>query len=261
MTERSPRKDLVALEDFLTELARFLISAGVSFSQFEVAAQSAFVNAALDRARLRNARINQSAVAAITGLTRTTIRAILKGRTPDKAGHRSRLLSLIYGWTTDAEFIADSGRAKTLAVRGPKASFQRLARIYGGDVSERMLLGELKRLDLISVQGDKVSLSLSPSEGRFARELRSLTVALAKSLQSPSPATTTHHLNIAGGEIYYQTPTAVNRVLLRRKFRQGLSAFLSEVRASADAAISSTDTSRKSRQRMSKVSVLVVSQE
>jgi hypothetical protein len=162
MTEKGLRKDLVALEDFLTELARFLLSAGVSFSQFEVAAQAAFVNAALDRARLRNARVNQSAVAAITGLTRTTIRAILKGGASDKARHRSRLLSMIYGWTTDAEFIADSGRAKTLAIRGQRSSFQRLAKIYGGDVSERMLLDELKRLNLIVARKDKVSLSLQP---------------------------------------------------------------------------------------------------
>jgi Family of unknown function (DUF6502) len=259
--EKGQRKDLVALEEFLTEFARFLLAAGVSFSQFDVAAQTAFVNAAVDRARLRNSRINQSAVAAITGLTRTTIRAILKGSESNAGRHRSRLLSLVYGWTTDTEFIAESGRAKTLPIRGKRASFQRLSKIYGGDVSERMLLGELKRLDLIDIKGDRVSLSLTKAEGRFARELRTLSVALAKTIQYPSPQSTSTHINVSGGEIFYETPSQVGKVLLRRRVQQGLSAFLTEVRASVDVATRTSTATNKSRRRMSKVSVLIVSQD
>ncbi len=259
--EKGQRKDLVALEEFLTEFGRFLLAAGVSFPQFEVAAQSAFVNAAVDRARFRNSRVNQSAVAAITGLSRTTIRAILRGSESDVGRNRSRLLSMVYGWTTDAEFIADSGRAKTLPIRGKRASFQRLSKIYGGDVSERMLLGELKRLDLIAIKGDKVSLSLTRAEGRFARDLRTLSVALAKTIQYPSPPSISTHINVSGGEVCYETPSAVGKVLLRRRVQQGLSALLSEVRASADVATRTTAAPNKSNRRMSKVSVLIVSQE
>jgi hypothetical protein len=86
-------------------------------------------------------------------------------------------------------------------------------------------------------------------------------VALAKTLQRPSQTTTSFQLAVTGGEVLYETPSTIKRVLLRRRVKQGLSAFLSEVRGSAEVATGATQFSKKTRQRMSKVSVLVVSQD
>jgi hypothetical protein len=255
--------DRLALAAFLKELARLLLAAGVSFPQFEKAAQTAFVSAGMDRGRLRNARVNQSAIAAITGISRPTIRAILTGESSESASrNRSRLLSLVYGWTSNPEFLLDSGATRPLPKNGRRSSFQRLVKLYGGDVSAKTLLTELQRLRIVSLRQGRVNLKTSASEKRYVRDLRSLSVALARTLQSPSPASDELHLLVGAGETRYTTPGVVGRVLLKRRIRQGLSAFLTDIESATAVASRATKASRgRKGGRMSKVAVLVVSQD
>lgn len=261
MSLKGLSKKEATLEDFLTEFARFLLAAGISFPQFESVAQAAYVNAALERTKLRNARINQSAVAALTGLSRTTIRAILRGSRASRSSHRGYLPSLVFGWTNDPEFLTTGGIAKKLPLKGSRASFQRLAQMYGGDVSERALLVELKRLKLVVVRADEVRLRVSSVEGRFARELKALTVALTRTLQRPTRVGDAPLVSVSGGEVSYPAPSVLSRVLLRRRVRQGLNAFLDDIRTSAGVTTKAATRVKRKNTRMSKLSVLVVSQD
>src|SRR5262245_58118785 len=73
--DRNEMSDLIG---FLVEFARLLLAAGISSDQFSKLTQLAYLRAASSDARFSNDRINQSAVAAMTGLNRTQVRSLLK---------------------------------------------------------------------------------------------------------------------------------------------------------------------------------------
>ncbi|MDR2215014.1 MAG: DUF6502 family protein [Nevskiaceae bacterium] len=254
MAKKDQLRDLDALESLLTELARLLLSAGIPYPQFHAVAQAAFVKAGVERTKLRNARPNQSGIAAITGLTRTSVRAILKTGGARRSADKGPVLSLVFGWTNDPDFVASDGAPKVLPLKARRGSFGHLTKAYGGDVSERALLTELKRLNLIQIDQGMLTLKTSGAENRQTRELRALSIALARSLQQSSKPGSNPSLNVLGGEVSYHTPLPIERILIKKRVRQSLDAFLADVRAS-------TSTTAKSSSRMSKVSVLVIAQD
>lgn len=261
MSSGSHTKSSLALEEFLAEIARLLISAGVAYPEFSAAAQAAFVKVALSRSKLRNKRINQSAIAAITGLSRTAVRGILKVGASHGHRHTGPSLSVLIGWNSDPEFLTSSGVPRILPRKGSKASFQRLVKAYGRDVSERALFSELSRLKLIETRGSGIALKSVSSEERNVRDVRLLVSTLAQALQAPDSSRHPRTLSASGSSLRFTTPSAVGRILFRRRLRQGLGAFLADIKESAAVAHRSTSQTRRSGQRMSKVTVLVISQD
>jgi hypothetical protein len=259
MLDEKRTRNVTALEEFLRELARFALTAGVSYPQFESLAQSAFVNAGIERTKLRNARVNQSAVAALTGLNRTTIRAILRDGSSQRRGNQSPILSVLFGWTSDPEFVSAHGTARDIPKRGRRGSFERLVKKYGGDVSAKALYSELKRLSLVSERGKMLRMQRVSTESRETRDFRLLMIALTRTLHRSIPPGVAVKLGVTGGEVTYRTPASFSRVLLKRRLQQGLDAFLEDIQASAE--IAAAPIRKSADRRMSKVSVLVVSQD
>ena len=74
----------LSLQTFLLELASLLLSRGMTPARFNQMAKLAFVQAAGEISRLRNGRVNQSRVAALTGMRRGEVRKLLSfsGDTP-----------------------------------------------------------------------------------------------------------------------------------------------------------------------------------
>src|SRR5688572_22924849 len=100
------RNDAVeaTLVEFMTEFARHLVAAGIPSARFCGIARVAYFAAATEHARFSNDRLNQSAVAAMTGLTRSQVRRFAKQSSPSAPSSRDRLGVLIDGWSTDASF-------------------------------------------------------------------------------------------------------------------------------------------------------------
>ena len=250
-----------SLVEFLTEFARYLLAAGISISQFQEAAQRAFLKAAARDARFANAKVNQSAVAAMTGLTRSQVRAIL--RTPVNAASQraNRVERLVRGWLTDPLFTSAAGNARVLQRNGRGASFATLARKYGGDVPPRALQAELLRQGFVRLRGTRIALSNTARRTREPVALSQLAVALADLISQNERSMGKSALRLLGAKATYTTPVAAGRILLQKRVSQGLKAFVADVEAAGSAIAKASRGTEAGAPRMSTTTVLLVSRD
>ena len=249
------------LVDFLTEFAKYLLAAGVSISQFQGAAQLAFLQAAATNARFRNAKLNQSAVAAMTGLTRAQVRLLFRAPAEALSGRTNRVQQLVNGWLTDPIFTTAAGNARVLKRNGRGRSFAALAKKYGGDVPPRALLAELSRQGIIKLHMHRISLSSTARRTKEPAELSHLATALARLLSRPKGSLGANSLKLLSARATYETPLAAGRVLLQRRVHQGLKAFVTDVEAAGSAIAKASRKRGKSGRGMSSTSVLLVCQD
>jgi hypothetical protein len=250
-----------SLVEFLTEFARYLLAAGVSISQFHDAAQLAFLRAAANEARFRNARVNQSAVAAMTGLTRSQVRTLLRAPPNGALGRANRAQQLVHGWLSDPVFNTAKGNARILQRSGRGRSFAALAKKFGGDVPPRALLAELIRQGYVKVKGNQVSLSAVARKTREPATLSQLSAALAKVICRTSESEGGGTLKIMSAHATYATPVTSGRILLQRRVHQGLKAFASELEAAGSAASSVSRKRGAPSRGMSRTSILLISRD
>lgn len=150
------------MEQLLVELAFVLLPHGVTPEKFSALAREAFIRAAAERSRLRNGRINRSKVAALTGLSRREIKRILEiDHSASLGGNHTPSERVVQGWLRDGHFLTKRGRPKLLAISGRESSFQRLVKVYGGDISPRAVLEELARSRTIRKVGRRLELRVS----------------------------------------------------------------------------------------------------
>jgi Family of unknown function (DUF6502) len=141
-----------------------LLPHGVTPKKFSKLARSAFIRAAAERAQLRNGRINRSKVAALTGLSRREIARILDPTAKPKDPGSSTgtpAERVVSGWQTHPQFTTSQGQPRILEITGGASSFQSLVRKFGGDISPRAVLEELKRSNTVRHIGKRVKLRLA----------------------------------------------------------------------------------------------------
>lgn len=258
MTSRVEPNDQFA--NLLFELARLLLDQGVTLNEFRNAAEGAFVKAASERAKLRNSRVNQSVLATITGLTRGQVRLILGKKKRGASSAGDRISQTLVGWETDAEFKSRNGRPKSLPLKGRVGSFEELARRYGGDVTPRALRLELQRLGKAKVTGDQICLVVDAIPKSGIRNLESFSRALSQALGSPREADQKIELKAVCVESTYESLGRKASAILRRRAAQGMHAFAADLQAAA-AAAGDSQNRRRSAKKMSKLSVLLITQD
>jgi hypothetical protein len=197
-----------ALQRLLTELAYVLLPRGMTPKRFAELAKSAFVHAAADISKTRSGRVNHSRIAAQTGLTRADVKRLLGYKTfdPGRVG-KAALEKVIDGWRTDREFVTKAGRTRVLKISGPRRSFARLVRKYGGDVPHRAVLDELLRAGAVRDSAGTVRLHGSA----HLRERNNLAF-----LSSVLPALV-DGLRIASKNTEPNAPSAIQRLTLPAK--------------------------------------------
>jgi hypothetical protein len=160
----APFRGTFLLQELLTELAFVLLPRGITPRRFNDLARYAFVRAATKMSRFRNGRVNYSRVAAQTGLSRADVKRLLASDVLDtfRSAH-APTERVINGWRTDRLFADRSGRPRRLRITGSRTSFANLVRKYGGDVTQRAVLDELRRTGAVKDNGQTVWLSASPS--------------------------------------------------------------------------------------------------
>lgn len=206
-------------------------------SEFRVAAQSAFVQAALSTARLQNSRVNQSAVAAVTGLSRAQVRALLRSPSETSAPVGARISTVISGWSSDPDFTDADGNPLPLPVaRGPH-SFPSLVRKYGRDVSHRAMLAEMRRMGFVQQELGVIRLQSVAPRSKQSEMMRLLSQGLAHIIRN-TPNETAAVLNVITGEATYDVPDSTSRMVLRRRLVQGTKAFAADLQAAGDASTS-----------------------
>ncbi len=252
------------LVEFMTEFARFLVAAGISRTKFARIVEFSYFQAASQEARFQNDRLNQSAVAAMTGLTRSQVRAMLKRerRTLDTAN--DRVDRIIGAWTSDAEYVTATFAPRRLRIVGPSPSFSTLVRKVGGDIPARSILRELERQRLVAVDGLYVSLARAAHSEHESRSLRHVSSALARMIQTKGEkkGRLGSPLRAVTMEVSYPAQSGVGRILMQRRLSKSLKTFMVEVEAAGAAvAMESPSTIKSSRSRVSQARILLLTQE
>ncbi|MET0279549.1 MAG: DUF6502 family protein [Steroidobacteraceae bacterium] len=264
-----PRKSALELRDidtyvveFLSEFASFLIAAGTSNSRFADLARIAFFRAASENALLRNKRINQSAVAAMTGLTRVQVRAMSKQNGQVPSARRDRTENVIAGWMSDARFLKADLSPRRLSIGSAATGFSELVRKYGGDVTPKAMLRELVRNKHASVRNNYVQLDMQVSETRAQARLKqvsgSMTALLRKGETKSQPHHPLHTLNL---EVYYPATSAKGRILLQRRFAERLNNLLTDLKLAGEAASSESPPMRTQVGRLTRTRVVLISED
>lgn len=256
----APKEDLDALDplmEFLVQLCRLLVESGVSLAKVQRDLQSAYIRSAQEGALLGNKRVNQSALAAITGLNRTKVRAILRGRSAS-TNPFDRLGYLVLAWGSDPEFLGRTGKPRTLPVKGAEKTFESLAKKHGGDITPQALLGELERLKFVAVQEGKVKLTASGRRAQQTRGLRNLSQALSQALAPPAERGRSKSLGVQSVHIEMDGLSRKSRAIFRRRSAQGLQAFVADLESAASAAKQSQGSRQTQARKASRLSVLLI---
>jgi hypothetical protein len=246
---------------FLVEFARLLLAAGISSDQFLKLAQLAFIHAASSDARFRNERINQSAVAAMTGLNRTQVRSLLKKERARSKSKVSRIDRVVSAWISEAEFLTVTGSPKRLQISGARGSFSMLAKKHSGDIPPRALLRELSRRQLVRVVGNYVTLAPSARHTHLERRLGQISNALEAVLKRPADQHDARSVKVATFEVCHEAPGATGRVLLRKRIARSLQAFMTDVEAACAAVALETPARGGGPKRVTKTGVFLITQD
>ena len=151
----------------LREFASVLLPRGMTPKQFGELARSAFAHAAADKSRLRNGRVNQSRVAAQTGLSRADVKRLLCSPIPGRTFDLSPIQKVLNGWIGDRQFTDREGHARKLPISGHQYAFNQLVEKYAGDIPYRAVLNELDTMGVVAVTSKHVEMRRSENlQGR-----------------------------------------------------------------------------------------------
>lgn len=251
----------VELVEFFTELARLLVDAGISHTQLTRISEVAFFRAAAHGARFRNAKINQSAIAAMTGLNRTRVRGLLKRDRRDFSAAENRVDRIVTAWVTEPELLTSAGEPRRLRLSSGRGTFDWLAKKYGGDVPTKAILGELSRRRLIRIRGDYVVLSATARRTRESKRLNQIARALTSVLKLPPGEKISQSVRVATLEVTHPPTTAVGRVILQKRITKSLRAFMSEIEAAGAAVALEAPVQVDKDRRYGKTGVFLISQD
>ena len=148
------RAPLESMSLALVPLVKLFLRAGLGAGDFAFASKLAFVRAAADNAKL-GPRLNVSAIAASTGLTRKEVRSLIdvaaaSAPVPRRDSARQRTARVLQGWRTDPVFLDREGDPAPLPMQGREQSFAALVRRYAGDVTTMSIFRELHRAGAVS---------------------------------------------------------------------------------------------------------------
>lgn len=247
--------------DFLSEYARYLIDAGATYPRLSALMRLALFKAAASRATFGNKKLNQSAVAAMTGLTRVQVRRLAREDAPAARESRDRLESVIDGWITDSSFATPGGRPRRLRVGGVGRSFGALVRKYGGDVPPKALLREMQRHGYVDLGEGHVSLRKSVRHSREENRLRRLSSTLATLIRSAEDVSPTSVLRSISVQVVHPATSERGRALLGRRVGEGLRGFAERVQAAGMAAAMEAPPAGRRKNVVSRTRIVLVTED
>lgn len=247
---------------FMSEFARFLIAAGITSKRYAAMSRLAYFMAASNHARFGNDRINQSAVAAMTGLTRAQVRGFAKQVRPLPNQTSDRVDIVIEGWTADPTFTDSDSSPKALRLSGGGNSFLALARLYGGDLPARSLLRELQRHGLVSVRDGFVSLRRSAVKNRAEFRLRFISKIMAELIRNETrDLEANSRMRAVQLEARYPTAGEKGRLLMQKRTNEGVRTFLSGLQAAGASVAAASPLPKGRKSKVSRVRLVLITED
>lgn len=204
----------------LVPLVRLFLRAGLGAGEFALATKLAFIRVAAEGATLAN-RLNVSAIAASTGLTRKEVRTLLpmledKAGLPRRGIARQRTMRVLQGWITDPGYHNREGAPRPLPMRGADPSFEGLVQRFAGDVTPVSVFRELQRAGSVSKGRDGLIRLRKQSTrhrgysgevlGEIATQVAALASTLVGNIERPE------HPTYAGFQEIAEVPEEIARV-------------------------------------------------
>jgi hypothetical protein len=245
--------------EFLSEFAKYLVAAGITSPRFADITRLAFFKAASAKARFGNERLNQSAVAAMTGLTRVQVREFARQTKPELPRTRDRVDHIIEGWSADPAFSRHGAQPKVLRIDGKRGTFGSLVQKYGGDLPPRAVLRELQRHGHVTLRGGKVSLTRAARQTRDEHRLRRTSRLLEELIRAtetmiePQPQLRTFHL-----ETKFPAASEKGRLVLQKRVAETLGALMSSIHAAGTSVAMDAPPARRQRSRTTRARVALI---
>jgi hypothetical protein len=250
------------IAELMADLALYLVEAGITTTQFANLSRLAFFTAASRDARFENKRINQSEVAAMTGLTRVQVRQFAKNQLVPRSHKRGLLARVLEGWVKDAQFIGADYRPRRLPLTGNGASFASLVRKHGGDVSPRSVLRELERQNYVTVENRLVHLNLRARQTSGQLRLQSISAALANLIKDREGRSNRKYpMRTLSCEITYPATSAKGRILMQQRLAEKLQAFVAELKSAGIAASVEAPPSQAQKNSITRTRIAILSEE
>jgi hypothetical protein len=220
----------------MSEFARYLVAGGITSSRFTDIARIAFYRAASVDARFRNKRLNQSALAAMTGLTRVQVRGLSKQDRERKGKRLDRIERIVHGWTADPAFLTSKDSPKRLSIGNRAATFNLLVRKYGDDVPARSVLRELIRTGCVTVRERLVSLNPKIVRTVAQNRLQYLSQSLVGLLKEPAQRSDyASQIRTHSGEVLYHVASAKGRILMEKRIETSVGTLMANLKAAGEA--------------------------
>ncbi len=247
------------LVTFMTEFAGYLVAAGITHTRFAAIMRLAFFRAASAQARFSNDRLNQSAVAAITGFTRTQVRSFAKQSAPP-VQVQDRFGQMIEGWMTDPRF-SEKGVPRRLRFDGAGNTFTALAQRYGSDIPAKSLLREMQKLAYVSTRDSLVSLRRKARESCGETRVRRISSALAQLLKAGESKGACTPIQANALEAYYPAASDKGRSRVQRIALERMHQYLAALEAAGAAAAQESPPTRSQKGRRVRTRVVLISEE
>lgn len=152
MQDKIKERVLQAFMLVMRPVVRILLRYGIGYREFTEVVKTTFVDVASSDFGLRGRPTNISRVAVMTGLTRKEIKRV---RDKIASGDSSisvkttPLSDVLHHWHAESEFTDADGNPKPLPFKGSGASFSKLVKRYGGDVTPGSMKTEMERVSAI----------------------------------------------------------------------------------------------------------------
>lgn len=244
----------------MRNFALSLIDHGLTAAEMHNVLTKAFLQAAAQRARLKNGRVNQSRVAIMTGLTRTEVRKHFEdGDIVHQKSEEFGALRVTNSWQRDPEFLTNEGEPKELPLTGRYGSFKSLARLYSGDIPARATLEELKRLGVVRVAKGAVKLLSQTASGRrrHERTLSAIGAQISDALHAIGYPADRVPTEVIADSISLDAGDVAAMQLLRQRCTQSAKSMLAGLEISSRNLAHEMRSKGKSRSGKIKVSVII----
>lgn len=246
--------------EFLLEFAKGLIEAGIKHGRVAAMLQLAYFQAASDRAKFSNSRLNQSAVAAMTGLTRVQVRRFAKQNQSTQQDHRDGVKRVVEGWASDPNFRGVRKRGG-LRLGGGPGTFTSLVRKYGGDIPSRSVLRELQRHRYVTVRGNYVFLRPAVRQSYGEIRLRRLSRILKEVVEARAHEGDGTLLRSMSLSTLYPATSEKGRLLLQRQTAESARVLLDQINAAGQAAALESPASRVTKARVTQTKLILISED
>lgn len=248
------------LVGLLVELARLLMDAGIKDPAFSRMSRLAFFRAAARQAKFSNDRPNQSAIAAMTGLTRVQVRSFATRMDPRPADKRDRIEALLDAWIGDESHVKKGPGLVKLRISGGGRTFEALVKKHGGDLPVRSILREMQRQKYVSVRGNYAFLRPLARQTLQQARLFRLSKALTHLLAAPLESSSAELIQAETVEVQFPSSSRKGRVWLRRKTKEELKLALDRLLAAGVSASEHSPALAGSTRLKTKTSILLISE-